>query len=129
MSIFSFISNIFKPATDLVDNLHTSTEEKLELRNKLAEVQESANAKLVELEKARLEAISKVQVAEAGSKYAITATWRPICSMIIVAIVLLASFDLAHPNEQFYELAKVFLGVYGSGRSLEKLGSVLKLGK
>ena len=32
MGIFDFIGSIFKPAADLVDNLHTSDEERLELQ-------------------------------------------------------------------------------------------------
>ena len=129
MSIFSFIAGIFEPATKLIDDLTTTDEEKMELRNKLAEIQERANAKLIDLEAKRLDAMSKVQIAESSSKYAITATWRPITSMALVGIIIAGSFGLCEVGTEVYDLAKVFLGAYTGGRSLEKLGSVIKLGK
>ena len=39
MGLFDFIANIFKPAADIVDELHTSDEEKGRLRNELAKIQ------------------------------------------------------------------------------------------
>jgi hypothetical protein len=45
MGIFSFISNIFKPAVDLVDNLHTNEEEKLILERELRKVEYEFNSK------------------------------------------------------------------------------------
>lgn len=129
MSIFNFIAGIFKPATDLIDNLHTSDEERMTLRNELAKIQEQANSKLIDLEAKRLDAMSKVQIAESSSKYAITATWRPITSMALVGIIIAGSFGLCEVGAEIYDLAKVFLGTYAGGRSLEKLGSVIKLGK
>lgn len=129
-SITSFISGIFTPAANLIDNLHTSTEEKQQLRNELAKIQSDTLAKMSDLEMKRLDAVSKVQVAESQSKFWITAAWRPICSMGLVAIVIVASFGLIpKPDSDFYNLVNTFLGVYAGGRSLEKIGSVLKLGK
>ncbi len=43
MNIFNFISNIFKPAVDLVDELHTSDEEKLKLQSTLKKVENDFN--------------------------------------------------------------------------------------
>ncbi len=130
MGLFDFIGNIFKPASDLVDNLHTSDEEKLELRNKLAEIEGKALAKLTELEQSRLEAMSKVQTAEANSKHVITATWRPISSIAMVTVIILASFGIIpQPDANFYDLAQLFLGAYAGGRSLEKIGKAIKLGR
>ena len=38
MGLFDFIGSIFKPATKLVDDLHTSTEEKMKLKNVCMEI-------------------------------------------------------------------------------------------
>ena len=129
MGFLSFLGGIFKPLTDSIDNLHTSTEEKLQLRNELAGIQAQANEKLVELERARLDALSKVQIAEAKSQYRITAIWRPVVSIILVLLIVAGSFGLVTLTPDIYELAKVFLGAYSAGRSFEKIGQVVKLGK
>lgn len=134
MSIFGtiggFISGIFSPAADLIDNLHTSEEEKGKIRAELARIQADVLNKTAELEMKRLDAVSKVQVAESQSKFWITAAWRPIASLALVSIVILSSFGLIpKPDADFYALTNTFLGVYAGGRSLEKIGSVLKLGK
>ena len=76
----------------------------------------------------KVEALQKVQVAEASSKHVITAIWRPICSLSLVSIILLGSFGYVEVTPDIYELSKVFLGTYTAGRSIEKLGSVIKLG-
>ena len=134
MSVFSsiggFISGIFKPAADLVDNLHTSDEEKGQIRAELAKIQAGVLNKSMELEKARFDAMSKVQIAESQSTHKITAIWRPICSIAIVSVIILSSFGIIpKPDKEFYDLARIFLGVYSGGRSLEKIGSDLKIGR
>lgn len=128
-AIASFISGIFSPASKLVDNLHTSDEERMQLRNELAKIQESAMSKMMDLEKTAMEAQSKVQVAEASSGYWLTANWRPLTSIIIVGLIVLGSFGWIEVGKEIYDLAEIFLGAYAGGRSVEKLGKALKLGK
>lgn len=128
MFITDFIASIFKPATDLVDDLHTSTEEKLQLRNKLAEIQEEANQRLLELEKARLDAMAKVEAAEAGSAHWLKANWRPITSLALVGLIIADSFEVVVVGQQVYDLAHIFLGAYTTSRGLEKVAKVIKLG-
>ena len=50
--MLDFIQNIFKPAAELVDNLHTSDEEKLKLRNEFAKIQAGLSKEAVSLMKA-----------------------------------------------------------------------------
>lgn len=129
MGILSFISDLFKPAADLIDNVHTSTEEKLTLRNELADIQRKVNDKIIDLEKARLDAMSKIEIAEAGSAHWLRANWRPICSIIIVGIIVADSFGWIKAGVQIYDLAKIFLGAYTTSRGIEKVASVAKLGR
>ncbi len=129
MSIFSFISNLFKPAADLVDELHVSDEEKGKLRNELAGIQAQAQKQMLEYESKVVEARSKLMIAEAQSPHVITATWRPIASLCLITIVVLASFGIGNPDEKVYELTKILLSCYISGRSLEKVVKVSKFGK
>jgi hypothetical protein len=127
MGIFSWISSIFSPAAELIDNLHTSDEEKLTLRNQLASMQTKVNTKLIALEQAKVEAQSKVQIAEADSSYFLTANWRPICSLLIVGIIVGDSFGWLKAGPQIYDLAKVFLGAYTTSRGVEKVAKTFKL--
>lgn len=131
MGLLDFIGSIFKPVTDTIDEIHVSDEERGKLRNKLAKIQADVQTKLIDLEGKRLEALSKVQVAEASSKHLITSIWRPISSLMFVIVITLGAFHIIQkPDKEFYDLATLFLGVYGGGRSLEKLGEVVKgLGK
>ena len=129
MNILSWIGDIFKPAATLVDELHVSDEERGKLRNELAKIQNNANSHLLTYETKLLEAKAKIQIAESNSTHTITAIWRPVASLSLVAIIVLASFGIIPtPAVAFYELAKIILGGYVGGRSLEKVASVIKLG-
>ncbi len=84
MEILSFISSIFKPAVDLVDELHTSDEEKGNIRNQLAAIQAGVQDKIIDLEAKRLEyekqlvdARSEVLTAEIQGKSWLQRNWRP----------------------------------------------------
>ena len=112
--MLDFISNIFKPAAKLIDDLHVSDEERGKLQNELAKIQAQMQSKSVELMK-----------AEASSEHLITSIWRPICALILFTLILLDGFEAIKAPSQVYDLATTFLGVYGGGRSLEKLGKAI----
>ncbi len=126
MGIFSaigaFISDIFKPAADLIDNVHTSDEERMQLRNALEDIRLKTLSKVTELEQARLKAISSVEIAESKSTHFLRANWRPMCSIAMVALIVVANFvPSIKLSEDVYKLAETFLGVYAGGRSVEKM--------
>ena len=129
MSIFSFISNLFKPAADLVDELHVSDEERGKLRNQLAEIQSKAQKQMLDYESKVVEARSKLMVAEAQSPHLITAIWRPVACLSLISMVVLAAYGIGNPDKEVYELTKILLGAYASGRTLEKVVKVSKFGK
>ena len=135
MSIFEaiggFVSGIFGPAANLIDNLNTSEEEKGKLRNELATIQAGVQTKLIELETKKLEATSAAMAAEAASSHWLAANWRPILALISGLVVLLDCFSLIKPpSPDFYEFARMYAGVYAGSRSVEKItdkvASVLK---
>lgn len=129
MSLFDFISSIFKPAADIVDELHTSEEEKLKLKNELASIQGQAQERILDYESKLAEYRHKLLVAEANSPHPFVALWRPICSTALVTIIVLASFGICRPGPELYKLAEIFLGAYVGGRTIEKIVSASKLGK
>lgn len=133
MGVFSFIGDIFKPAANLIDEIHVSDEERLQLRNEFASIQEKAQAKIIELEETKINALASVQVAEAKSEHFLVANWRPITILSLLIIIVLGIFNLIHATstqlDSIIELFKVVFGVYGSGRSLEKISKVVSFGK
>jgi hypothetical protein len=113
--MLDFISNIFKPAADLVDELHVSDEERLKLRNELARIQADMQAKSVEL-----------MTAEAKSDHFIVAAWRPLIALLLFSLILADGYGLANAPDQVYNLAEIFLSVYGGSRGLEKVARIMK---
>ena len=115
MGLFSFIGDIFKPAVDLVDELNVSDEERGKLKNELAKIQAGMHSKSIEL-----------MSVEAKSDHFIVAAWRPICALILFGMILLDGFAVIKAPAQVYQLAELFLGIYGGGRSIEKVARIIK---
>lgn len=115
MGIMSFISGLFKPAVDLIDELHVSDEERGQLHNELANIKAGVDEKLLGL-----------MASEATSQHWIVAAWRPLTSICLVVAVVMDGHFGFHANANIYKLAELFLGVYAGGRSIEKLSSVFK---
>ena len=128
MSILSFISDIFKPAADLIDDCVTSDEERMKLRNELAKMQSDIQHKMLDLEKAALEASSKVAVAEAKSDSWFTRTYRPAIITAMFVMFCLNAFGLLTVElpDIFIQVFGVAFGVTSAGRSIEKFKSLTK---
>ncbi|MCJ8349070.1 3TM-type holin [Moritella sp.] len=131
-SIMDFVSRTFKPAADLIDNIHTSEEEKLKLKNVLVELQNEVTKKHIELvskqmdlERTLLDAQSSIIQKEASSGSWITRSWRPITMLCFLAIVILNALGIITLEEKFahdfMQLVEIGLGGYVIGRSAEKV--------
>jgi hypothetical protein len=123
MNIFSFISDIFKPAANLIDELHTSDEEKLALQSKIKEVENELLAKVIDYENQLLASKTAIITAEATGQSWIQRNWRPITMLTFLALVVLDSFGLLQfrLSEDAWTLLKIGLGGYVAGRSAEKI--------
>lgn len=123
MEIFGFISSIFKPAAELIDNLHTSEEEKLAIKQKMFEMQVQAFNKAEEYEQELLKAKSSIIMAEANGQSWIQKNWRPITMLTFLVLVVADSFGLLafRLAEQAWALLQIGLGGYVVGRSVEKI--------
>lgn len=124
MSLFSFIGDLFKPAADLVDNLHTSDEERGEIEIKLqqlkanlAEIESKVAIKMLELQQASLDAQAKMAQAEQQHGNFLSKSWRPLTSLVMVGIVVAMAFNKIPYNELMLQIAGAFLGIYGFARS------------
>ena len=121
MSIFNFLSNIIAPVAKLIDEVHTSPEEREGLRLEFYKLQFGIFEKTMEYEQQLLKAKSDIIVAEAQGNW-LTASWRPITMLTFLLLVVLDSFGLlASPlADEAWTLLQLGLGGYVVGRSVEK---------
>lgn len=131
MTLMNLVAGIFKPAADLIDNLHTSEHEKLQMRAELLTVQAAAMDSMLDYEKETLQARAGIVQAEAQSEHWVTATWRPITMLTLLALVVLDSFGVLNMaagtplKEDAWLLLQLGLGGYVVGRSGEKIVQTL----
>ena len=128
MGIIELIGGIFKPAAQLIDELHTSDEERLEHKERLLEVQAIAMQTVFEYEEKSLSARAEIVNSEAQSEHWIVAAWRPIVMLSLTALVIVDSFGwLANPlSGEAWLLLQIGLGGYVVGRSGEKIAKTIK---
>ena len=128
MNLLSFIGDIFAPAAKLIDDVHTSIEEKLTLKNKLAVIQNEIHSKLIEYETKLLQSKTAIITAEANGQSWIQRNWRPITMLTFLVLVVFDSFGwLANPlAPEAWTLLQIGLGGYVAGRSGEKIVSQIK---
>lgn len=125
MGLLDFIGGIFKPAADLVDSLHTSAEEKLELSNALEKARMQFGEKALEYE-GRITALQAQIVTAEAKGNALQRSWRPILMLVFGAIVVLAGLGLmdfsdGRVPDKLWQLLTVGIGGYIAGRTGEKI--------
>lgn len=122
MKIIEIIAGIFKPAAELVDNLHTSEEEKGLIELELNKAQWGVAVQFLDYEKQLLQNKTEIIVAEAKGGSWLQRSWRPITMLTFLGLVCMDSFGwLANPlAEEAWTLLQIGLGGYVVGRSVEK---------
>lgn len=125
MNLLQIIAGIFKPAVELVDELHTSEHEKLQHKAATLNTYAGALETAVNYEAEQLKARARIVEAEAKSEHWLTATWRPIVALGLFGLVMADSFGLlASPlADEAWTLLQICLGGYVVGRSAEKAGT------
>lgn len=128
----NIISQTIKPLGEIIDNVHTSKEEKLEAQKALEEIENSLTLEVLDFHRAELENKKEVLVAEAKSEHFITSSWRPITALVFTFIIannyiiapysealfgIKVMFDL--PPEM-WDLLKLMIGGYVVSRGVEK---------
>ena len=116
-----FSTKVFKQVGDVVDNLFTSEEERLNARNQIFKVLQDAQ---LELQKMQTEII----VAEAKGNR-LQRSWRPILMLSFGFIIIYTKFisqlsaHLITPvlEPEFWSLLEIGIGGYVIGRSAEKI--------
>lgn len=120
MSILGFMSQVFTPAADLVDELITSDEERLKIQAKLAQIEAKVSVKLLDLQTKVVEAQADVAKSEQQYGNALSRSWRPIVSVAMAGTLMAMGFGFIPFNDLLAQIAGGFLGIYGIGRTLEK---------
>lgn len=123
MNLLETISNFIAPVSKVIDEVHTSDEERANLRNKLFSMQSALQIKVLEYEKNLLTKQSEIISAEALGNGLLQRNWRPITMLTFLILVVLDSFGwLANPlAPEAWVLLQIGLGGYVVGRSAEKL--------
>jgi hypothetical protein len=123
MSFLDLIAGIFKPAAELIDELHTSEEEKLKQQRRLLEIQAMVLDSSLQYEKEMMTSRAEIINSEAKSEHWITATWRPITMLTFLALAVGDSLGwLPNPlRDEAWMLLQLGLGGYVVGRSAEKV--------
>jgi hypothetical protein len=132
-------SGIVKPITKMIDNVHTSDEEREKLKNVRAEIQADVQMRLLDLSVKRIEAESKLNemqssviIAEAKGESWIQKRWRPGL-MVLFGLIIFNNYVLnPYINAIFgisitmpippemWTLLKIGVGGYIGGRTVEK---------
>ena len=128
MGVTELIAGIFKPAATLVDELHTSEEERLKAKGHLLDVQAAAMQRVFDYEKEMIKGQQAVVTAEAKSEHFVVAAWRPITMLTFLVLAVGDSLGLlATPlKDEAWMLLQLGLGGYVVGRSGEKIAKVMK---
>ena len=123
MQLLNLIQSIFKPAVELIDEIHTSKEEQLQHKERLLVTQAAVIDQVLQYEKDSFESRSKIIEAEARSEHWLTAVWRPITMLTFLALCVGDSLGLlASPlRDEAWMLLQLGLGGYVVGRSAEKI--------
>lgn len=123
MDIFGFLGDIFKPASDLIQNLTTTEKEKLDLYNKLEVIQNEIKAKILDYESQLLKAQSDVIQSEAKGESWLQGSWRPISMLTFLVLVVCDAFGFLKFRlaGEAWTLLQLGIGGYVIGRSAEKI--------
>ena len=129
MGILNVISSALKPAFDLIDNLHTSEDEKLAARAVLMKMENEMSIEYLTLKKQIISGQTQIIVAEAQSQSWLTRMWRPLMMVMFGAIIAHAYITGGEPPQAVMTTINIGLGGYIGGRSLEGIFKTAKTRK
>ena len=123
-----------KSVFGLIDNLHTSDEERLNAKANLMAIYQPILLASVDLEKAQVQLQAKLTEVEAGSGHFLQWSWRPITmyTMLIICTAPYVMTTFGYPTPPDWMVEKAWqalyygLGFIGGTRGLEKVVKVLK---
>lgn len=121
--ILKIVGGFFEPACKLIDDLHTSDEEKLKIKEKLALIEQNMATKILEYDNKVMQLQSKIITAESMGQSWIQRNWRPVTMLVFLFLVVCDSFGWLKFRlaEDAWTLLQIGLGGYVVGRTTEKV--------
>src|ERR1044072_8382891 len=122
MPILTLLTQILGPITTIVQNLHASDADKLEIQNKLVAIQNQLAEQMLDYEKQLLLSRAEVVKAEAQGASWAQRNWRPCTMFTFLFLVVCDSFGWLHSPlaPQAWTLLQIGLGGYMIGGRAEK---------
>lgn len=133
--VVGVVGGIFKELIGGIDSWFTSDEERLTAKTQIMMVQAQVMGKVLEYEKAIMEAQSAIIQAEAKGDSWIQRSWRPLTMLTFVGLVVAKWTGFTAPGIseevelQLMTLIQIGLGGYIVGRSAEKVVKHIDFGK
>ena len=127
-AVMGLIGKLFEPAAKLIDDLHTSEEEKLDAKTRMLESQMALGMQVLDYEAQLMQMKSSIIVAEAQGQSWIQRSWRPITMLTFLFLVVADAFGQLpfRLAGEAWSLLQIGLGGYVIGRSGEKVVQTLK---
>ena len=121
LALVDQLVRLFTPINRIIDEVHTSEEDRAARRAEAAKLQNEALA--LALEHERLAAQAGLVAAEAGGASWLQPNWRPITMLSFLGLVVADAFGLLafRLADQAWLLLQIGLGGYVVGRSVEKI--------
>ena len=140
MAIPAWLAGLFKPVSDVIDELHTSKEEKGQIEVALTSAMTEAGVKILDYETKLAQAQSAIIIAEAQGQSWLQRNWRPVMMLTFGFIVLWnhaaapifawafgANLPPLSLPGGLWTTIQIGIGGYIGGRSLEKItDSIMK---
>lgn len=123
MSLINMVAGMIGPVVSMVDDLHTSEEERLAIKQKLFQGQTALASQALAYEARLTEAQAKVITAEAQGASWLQRNWRPITMLTFLVLVVADTFGYTafRLAPEAWTLLQIGLGGYVVGRSAEKI--------
>ena len=132
LGIANVIGESVKAGFDLVDDWHTSDEEKLQMKNHLLQIQAGTLSTALEYESRVLEARASIILEEAkGRWWEPKAIWRPVTMLTFLYMIVAYWHGWVPSNvtpdlmDKLFTLIQIGLGGYVVGRSGEKIAETI----
>lgn len=127
--IMTLISSVFEPAAKLIDELHTSEEERIDAKTRMLASQTTLTMKVLDYEAQLMQMQSSIVQAEAQGQSWLQRNWRPITMMSFLVLVIMDSFGFLpfRLASEAWTLLQIGLGGYVAGRSGEKIMNSMKI--
>lgn len=130
MDVMNLVGQLFEPAAKLIDELHTSEEERIDAKTRMLEAQTALTMKVLDYEAQLAQMKSNIVLAEAQGKSWLQRNWRPITMMTFLVLVVADSFGLLvfRLGPEAWILLQIGLGGYVVSRGAEKTAAIMKSG-